>query len=96
MPAPQQEPGQPEEHGDRQIEPAEQPPVDSSGVAGLERDMGDHHPDGRAGPHALDRGQEITRSTDLIGRHLHRHDDQSAQRLESQREPGRIDGKHEH
>ena len=63
VPAPQQETRQREEHGDGQIEAAEQSTRHPAGVPGLERDMGDHDADGRAGSHALDGGQEAAGAT---------------------------------
>ena len=56
MAAPQQEARQREEHRDGQIEPAEQPAVDTAGVTGLERDVRDDDTDRRACPHPLDGG----------------------------------------
>ena len=61
MAPPQQKAGQGEEHGDREVEPAEQPAADPAGVAGLERDVGDHHADRGTGPHPFDGGQEVPR-----------------------------------
>src|SRR6185312_9390281 len=72
MSAPQQEPGQGEEHRDSQVEPAEQPTGHTAGVAGLKRDVGDDDADGRAGAHSLYRGQKAADPADLLGI-AHRH-----------------------
>ena len=60
MAAPQQEARQREEHRDGEVEPAEQPSHYPAGVPGLKGDVGDDDPDGRAGPHSLDRRQEAS------------------------------------
>ena len=66
MAAPEQEPGEREEHRDRQIEAVQQPSDHSVGCSGLKGDVGQHHAHRGTGPHALDSRQEASRSADLL------------------------------
>ena len=65
MAAPQQESRQGEEHRDRQVEAAEQSAVESAGVPGVERHVGDDDADRSAGPHPFDCGQESASAAHL-------------------------------